>query len=280
MRETHRQYIKLAILILSIAAAINAQQEWYIPKRTEVLKAGSGELGFRLQTLSNSDGSLNSRVTEFIPSVRYSPFDWLEAYGEIPEVYAEQEVQIGNEPVGKNRTDIGDAFVQLSFDVFSGEDWRVIPSFDIVFPTGTDPFDNEVGTGGGVYRFACGITGMKVVDPAVLFAFVGYQRSMADTFEIGRVEPGDVYRYRFGLSFALNPQIRLGFNISGDIVTSSKLDFETTAGSSADIMRFGMRLDWSVSAGTKLALDTVFGVIDDAPDAVISLGVSFQFGRK
>lgn len=280
MRSQYVRFTCGVLLLLASSPQLFAQQEWYIPKRTEVVGAGHLELGLREQFSTENDGVLDFRRLDSIVSVRYSPVKRFEAYVEAPYVWAQNE-SIVNFQIDKDEDNgIGDAFVQLTYEAFGGEDWRVLVNLDGTFPTGDDPFDHDVGLGGGFYRVAGGVTALKVIDPVVLFVHVGYQKSFIEEFDLGRVEPGGDVRYRVGANVQLNPQVRAGIHVSGDVIQSTRLDGDTLGGSDNDLVRFGVGLDWEVSSRTRLGIDGIFGMTDSTPDATVVLGVTFEFGKQ
>lgn len=268
-----------AIAIVVGAPAVSAQQEWYIPKRTEVVESGHIELGLREQFSTENDGLLDSRRLDSIVSVRYSPVQRFEAYVEAPYVWAQNE-RIVNFTIDKDEDNgIGDVFLQLTYEVFGGEDWRILLNLDGTFPTGNDPFDHEVGLGGGFYRVAGGVTALKVIDPVVLFVHLGEQHSFSEEFDVGDVEPGEDVRYRIGANVQFNPQMRAGIHLSGDVIQSTQLEGDTIPGSDNDLVRLGVGLDWSVSERVRLSADGIFGMTDSTPDATVVIGVTLNFGK-
>lgn len=252
-------------------------EEWYIPKRPEIIEAQRIEAGFRLQFLASDDGLLQTEEVSLIPSLRISPFDRFEAYVEVPYVFGQRDHIVGFNIMTSDASAIGDVFTQFTYEAFRGEDWALLPSLDVVFPTGRNPYDNIVGTGGGHYRLTPGVTVMKVVDPIVLFAYLGYQVSLADTFTVGKVEPGDSLRFRVGGAFHVNPKIRVSLFTATDIEDKTKLNGSKISGTGGNAVRFGAGLDWLVAENTSFNCNAVFGATDRAPDAVLTAGITVRF---
>lgn len=263
-----------------VVLAAHSQQDWYIPKRTEVGKSGTGEISTRFLFSTDSGGlfELRSRRLDLIPGFRYAVSERLELYSELPFSEVESERLVGGTFDTDRGFGIGDAFVQVSSELASGEDWRLLSSFDLLMPTGRDPFDNKVGTGGGFYRTGGGITAMKVVDPVNMFLYAGYQYGFDNQFDIGTVDPGDSFRFRYGIAVALNPKIRLTISVSGDISSVQKLDGDVAFGSSADLVRLDVGTEWSLGKSTILQLDTIFGITDEAQDLLLSIGIGCALG--
>lgn len=197
-RVLHALVPHAAALVILASGPLALAQEWYIPKRPEVLEPQRFEIGLRAQFTTDSDGLLDSQELSAIGSLRISPFDRFEVYAEVPYTFAERDRIVGFDIEANRHDDIGDVFSQFTYELFRGDDWALLPSVDVIFPTGRDPYDHPVGTGGGHYRFTPGVTYMKVIDPVVVFAYVGHQISLSESFDVGRVSPGGSTRFRVG----------------------------------------------------------------------------------
>ena len=169
-------------------------------------------------------------------------------------------------------------FTQFSLEGFSGPDWKTVFNLDIGWPTGKNPYENTVGLGGGHYSLAVGGTAMKVIDPIVMYCHIGYQHSMARTFKnTGKVAPGEDLRFRIGTSLSLNPKVTANVNVSGNILSSTKLAGSAVAGSSDVLVRLGLGFDWLVGRRTKWGADAIFGMTDNSGDATIIVNWSLGF---
>lgn len=260
--------------LLALLALPAGSQEWYIPKRPVLLKGGSLEAGFRTQLNANNDGLLDSLTLQGIPSIRYAPLRRLEFYAELPLAYAEREDVVGFVLVKNDTTGIGDAFAQASLEGFSGEDWKVLFSADGSFPTGKHQYRHRVPTGSGHFAAALGSTAMKVLDPVVLFTYLGFQHTFPREFAPGRVSPGKDIRFRFGGALALNPRVQTTLHVTGNIVSPTRVNGAPQAGSSGTLMRFGWGLDWTMSSRLRLGLDAAIGMTKNTPDATVSIGTT------
>ena len=102
-------------------------------------------------------------------------------------------------------------------------------------------------------------------------------RDLSEKFDIGRVESGGDYRFQFGSTFSINPKIRAIIYVSGDIQTDTKLNGNIVEGSSGNLIRLGIGLDWDLSEQLKLENNINFGLTDNTPNATISLGLKRKF---
>lgn len=272
-----RAPVRAALLASLLAAGSASAQEWYIPKRQTLLTRGSGEAGTRLQLSANNDGLLDTLRLEAIPHLRYAPLRRFELYTELPFSYIEREDVVNFNLVKNDTTGIGDAFTQMSFEGFSGEDWKILYNLDGSFPSGKSPYRHRVALGSGHFAAAFGQTAMKVIDPLVLFSHLGYQFVFPRRTAVGRVSPGRSIRFRFGTALALNPRVHTTLHVTGDAVNTTRVDGRPVAGSSGTLIRFGWGLDWTVRDRLRWSADAAFGMTKNTPDATLSTGWSFRF---
>lgn len=264
------------VAALLFAPPLHAQ-EWYIPKRTEILAGGSATFGTRLQYIADEDGILNSRAASAIFSLRWAPINRLELYVEGPFTYREREQIIGFGYHSFNDEGWGDVFTQANWEVWGRQDRKILLGVDAVFPTGPDPYTRRVGLGGGFHRVAPGLTYLHIVDPVALHFYLGHQWTFPEIFPgTGKVEPGGSLRFRFGGSFALNPRMRLSLYTSGDVSGHTWVNGNKLATTDGDVVRYGGSMSWSVSDRTTIDFGSTFGATASAPDAVITLGINYK----
>ena len=232
-------------------------------------------VGVNLQYTANSDMVLEISRLENYYYASYSPVDRLNLYSGIPIVYASREKFDNNlNIVKRTATGIGDLFSQVSYETFFGDDWKIIYNLDILLATGRNPYDNDVGLGNGHNTVGIGQNYIKIIDPVALFAYIGYQYSFAETYSIGKIKPGDDFRFKLGTSISLNPKVRSSFYVSGDIILDTKVDNKKVIASFANLIRFGWGLNWDRSAEWKINMNGIFGMTKNTPDAVIVMGVT------
>lgn len=267
----------ICLAALSQSASVSRAQEWYIPKRTALLERGSAEIGARVQMTANNDGLLDSMRVENVNHVRYAPLRRLEIYVELPLVYAEREDVVNFNIVKNQNNGIGDLFSQLSFEGFSGEDWKLLYNLDGAFPTGKSPYTHRIGLGGGHFVMAAGQTAMKVIDPVVLFNHIGYQHTFPRRTPAGYIAPGRDIRFRFGASLALNPRVQTTLHVTSDLIATAHANRQPIPGSSGTLVRLGWGIDWTVYKRLRLSMDAAFGMTKNTPDATLSIGGSYRF---
>ena len=269
-------FVALVVLVAAAPAQFAAGQEWYIPKPVDVTSEGRFEIGCRLQFETDEEGGLERHETALVPSLSLRG-SRVEAYAEVPLAYAHQESVVGFDLTSDSKSGVGDVFTQLTCSLTGGEDWKLLAGLDVVLPTGDDPYDHDVGLGGGFTTFTPGLTYLKVIDPLVLFGYVGNRFSSHERFDVGKVEPGNDVRFQGGTTIYLNPRVRGTVFVAGDIMSCTKIDGDEVEGSDGAAVRFGTGLNVSLSDRQTLSFSAVFGMTDQAPDSLVSIGIKCSF---
>ncbi len=271
-----RSLVVASVLVAGITGA--RAQEWYIPQQSSVLEAGKIDVGTRLQFMVDRSGNDWDRRVDGILNLRFAPTRRLEFYVEGPYSYIEQERTVF--PFLLHSTDqegIGDIFSQVSYDLVGREDWRVMVTVDGVYPTGKNTYEDRRLLGDGFYKVAPGLTYVKVIDPAALFFYAGHQWTIPRSFTgFGKVEPGEDFRFRMGLSMMFHPRLRASVYTAGDVIGHTRLRGVQIAGTDRDVIRVGGSVNWAVADRWRMDWSSSFGMTDNAADAVIALGLTYS----
>lgn len=173
-------------------------------------------------------------------------------------------------------------------------------------PTGTDPYGikfvdaadsggnlkvpNRLPTGNGVWSASAGVSFVKTVDPAILFASLGYTRHLEGRFSDissdpnartpGSVKLGDQFSVGAGVAFALNERMSLSTSYSHRFGKRARIrqenqSWQTLSGSdsSAGVVNFGVT--YALTDRRSMVVNLGIGVTADSPD--ITIGVKFPF---
>jgi hypothetical protein len=269
----------IVIILLEIGICINKidAQEWYIPKTQPILEKGIKEVGYRIQLLTNNDGLLDTLGVDNVFYFRFSPIKRWELYTETRFSYLKKEDIQNFSYVEKSGSGIGDIFSQITYETFSGEDWKIMSNLDITFPTGKNPYEHSISFGSGHFSLALGGTAMKIIDPVILFAYLGYQDTFKRGFNKKDIKPGNSFRFRIGSGISLNPRLQTNFNISGDLISKTKINNQYVAGSASTLIRFGWGIDWTISQKWRVSIDANFGMTKNTTDAILSTGIAMNF---
>ncbi|MCL7743876.1 transporter [Guyparkeria hydrothermalis] len=173
-----------------------------------------------------------------------------------------------------------------------GIDWRVIE-------TGEDAEGNafvrfaipeEQATGNGLWGVGASVSAVKTLDPALLFANLGYTHYLSrsfddlnndpDTVNPGDVELGDSWTVGLGLAFALNDKASLSMSYSQQINGQARTrydgeDWVDLIGSDANSATLNLGLTYALGPKTTLVTSLGVGLTPDAPD--FTLGVRIPY---
>jgi len=272
------QLASIIYLLLAISTTVNAEQ-WYLPRPTNVLKKGSAEFGSRVSFSFDRNGLEFNRLAQLGLSLRVNPVNRFEFYVEAPYSYIEQErVKFPSYIYSESQEGWGDIYTQFSFDIAGRQDWKVIFHTDASFPTGKNPYVHSRSLGSGFYSVAPGFTFLKVIDPVVMYLYLGRQWTFPEHFtNYGKIQPGGDLRFRVGSSIMLNPRVKINLFTVGNIIGHIRLNGVQIAGSDQDVLRFGGGLSWNVSDSFRVDWNAVFGATDNADDALLNLEFTQKF---
>lgn len=279
------------------------QTEYYVPQRQRPIQRGQLEMGLQVG-LRSSGGT--DRYYELTPSVAYSPTFWprFQFSAELPLVRGDQSVaQLGD----GTETDFGDLVVRTRYTLMGEADWQLVGSFEAVFATGENPFENEPGTGDGFNRYTPGLTFLYLKDPLSTFFYVGYEVSSEETFDIppalsqepqtlrdilrlvlfgprtalvtgkNTIEPGSALRLRGGTAILLNPTIRLNLFTSISLRGNQTINGETQVGSRRDDAHLGTGLDFTLDSLTEMSTNVVFGMNDASETVAWTMVFTYRY---
>lgn len=206
---------------------------------------------------------------------------------------------------------LGDISLGLSYRLLQeNKDWPdVVWNFRVKAPTGKEPYGiklkevaNSQGnlfapeslpTGNGVWAASTGFSFVKTIDPAVVFANVGYTHNFTRHFrdlstdptqqQPGDVKLGDTIQYGLGLAFALNDRLSLGMSYSQSFTRASQIKYDSQPGSTsvlgsdsnAAAMNFG--LTWVVDKHLTVVPNVAIGLTPDSPNFAFSLRFPYNF---
>lgn len=247
---------------------------------------------------------------------RYAPTDRLQFDINVPYLYRNSSFSsvgagFSTSAVAERNVSNGNAgdinagvFYRLIQETESRPD--TVLSLRVKAPTGTSPYGikfvdtpnsggnlkvpEKLPTGNGVWAVSAGVSFIKTVDPAILFANLGYthhlQRSFSDissdpnTVTPGSVKLGDQFSIGAGFAFALNERMSLSTSYSHRFARKARIrqdnqDWQTVTGSdsSAGVLNFGVT--YALSDRRSMVFNLGIGVTSDAPD--VTIGVKFPF---
>lgn len=171
-----------------------------------------------------------------------------------------------------------------------GIDWRVLERDDDDFIRFAVPARQP--TGNGLWQANIGVSAVKTMDPAIVFANVGYIYSLPrsfgdidtdpDTRTPGRVKLGDAYYFGAGVAFAFNERTSMSLSFSDRLSTKASLRQQSAAwsdviGSDANAATFNLGLTYALSPRTTFVTLLGMGLSPDAPDFNLTFRVPYMF---
>ena len=259
--------------------------------------------------------NVESHITTFEVNTRYGFTDRLEASINVPFVYRTTELEsIGGDLSTERNTSasvsdsgLGDITASLSYRLLPETMERpdVVVSLGVRAPTGKDPYgidlnqdpDNtnlyvpeELPTGNGVWGVTAGVSVLKSVDPAIVFANLGYTYNIEDEVDDissgsaeqkAKVDLGDSITAGFGTAFALNERLSLALSYSHEYIRETEITPEggsstKVVGSSANIGVFNIGGTYALSDSTSVVTNLGIGMTEDASDILLTFRMPFQ----
>jgi len=155
--------------------------------------------------------------------------------------------------------------------------------------TGKNPFEvpvdaatgleTELPTGSGFWGVQPGITVIIPSDPAVFFGSMSYMYNIPRNISgVGRIDPGDIVGFNFGLGFALNEKTSVSFGYDHSVVGRVRKDDDLLPGTM--MLQIGtLLLGYSHKYSDKLSFCVSLGagLTDAAPDVQLTLRVPYSF---
>ncbi len=198
--------------------------------------------------------------------------------------------------------ELGDVSAGVYYQLFKEAASRpdVVWNVRVKAPTGSDPYGVEIievpgssgnlrvprklPSGNGVWALSTGLSFVKTLDPAILFANVGYFYnfegdfgdidSRPDTVTPGSVKLGDSFQYGLGTAFALNERMSLSLSYSQRFTAKSKTKragegWQSIVGSDANAASLNFGVTYALAERDALVFNVGSGLTPDAPDVTV-----------
>ncbi|MDN0074951.1 autotransporter outer membrane beta-barrel domain-containing protein [Crenobacter sp. SG2303] len=261
---------------------------------------------------------IKSDTYTFDVTTRYSPTPRLQFDIDVPMIGRDSTYFSGG--VGGSSTTLsqsqlsqapklGDVSAGISYKLVQEDaDWPdIVGSIRVKAPTGKEPYgikvrtdpnnDNlsvpdSMPTGNGLWAATAGMSFVKTIDPAVVFANLGYTyyfdrhfndiSSNANQQVPGSIKLGNSWQLGAGVAFALNDRISLGMSYSQQIEQGSqtKVDggsWQGITGSDANAASINLGLTFAMSRHFSIIPTVSFGLTPDSPNYSLSVRFPYQF---
>jgi opacity protein-like surface antigen len=204
---------------------------------------------------------------------------------------------------------IGDVSAGISYKLVQENiDWPdIVGSVRVKAPTGKEPYgikvrqqpDNnnlsvpdELPTGNGLWGVTAGMSFVKTLDPAVVFANLGYTYYFDRHFEDissdpnshvgGSIKLGNSWQLGAGVAFALNDRLSIGLSFAQQLAERSKTkvdggSWNGVKGSQANAANINLGLTYAMSRHFSIIPTVAFGLSADSPNYSFSVKFPYTF---
>lgn len=259
---------------------------------------------------------IRANILTLDSTLRYAYNDRLQFDLGVPLVYRQTTYESGG--AGGGATTLSEATVSRSphiGDVNAGVYYKLLAETaempDIVWnmrvkaPSGAHPYgikmvDNlnnnnlktptELPTGNGVWTVSSGLSMVKTIDPAILFANLSYFHNFSRHFDDisstsgqvvpGKVKLGDSVQWGVGMAFAMSERSSLSLSFSQLISARARTQADggistQIIGSNANAATFNIGLTHALSDRSTMIASLGIGLTPDAPN--FSVGIKFPY---
>jgi len=211
--------------------------------------------------------------------------DRLEAFFAVPILYSQSEFIAFNEADKIDGYGIGDVSIGLTYKLASETVSRpsISSSLSYTIPTGTEanPDDpNSINFTSGIRNVGTTFSLTKSVDPAVLFANIGYTRAFNKSENGQTLKPGDSINYGFGAGFSINSAVALSGRFGGTFSFDTKVENTTIIGSGSEPISFDISLSYQLSNRKRIESSINFGLNNDASDAIVGFSYIYTLSQN
>ncbi|HEX5105976.1 MAG TPA: transporter, partial [Pirellulaceae bacterium] len=245
------------------------------------------------------EAKLRQRLLLMPLELRYGFSPVTQLFVNVPFGWSNGEVSFLNEDEFNNVGGIGDVSAGFTRQILDGKGNcpDVLFSFSFSAPTGNSSFASSLSTPGanlgeGVWSLTGALTAIHTYDPVVVFYGFGYRHRFEGFFDDPLsdvdlfVNPGSQILYRFGVGFAINPQITLSASFLGQYISEPSVNGVRLAGTIREPMQ--VRLAATIVRGQKTKTYPYgppgikfiepyvnFGLTDAAIDSIIGVSVTW-----
>ncbi|MGD9983853.1 MAG: transporter [Porticoccaceae bacterium] len=249
---------------------------------------------------------------------RWTVTDRLQLNLTLPFVYRETTTRSGGQELSSilstekkvDDSDLGDISLGVSYRLFPETPTRpdIVWNTSVIAPTGREPygidfledplntnlqFPEELPTGSGLWGVQTGLSLLKTVDPAILFASISWRHYFEDDFNDlgsnpealpspGEVQLGDQYQFSLGIAFALNERTSLSTSFTQRFIDKTEITrpgfgSQTVVGSDTTTGTFDMGVTYAMTDRLSLVTNLGMGLTNDASDYAFTLKFPYRF---
>jgi len=208
--------------------------------------------------------------------------------------YSEKELTMGPK--------LGDVSAGFYYQLYKETQNRpdIVWNLRVKAPTGSNPYGvkveevpgntnlkvpTELSSGNGVWAASTGLSFVKTLDPAIVFASLNYFYNFPHHFDdisaTGAAAPGDIklgdsFQYGLGTAFALNERMSLSMSFTQRFSAKSKSkldgqDWQTIPGSDANAAMLNFGATYGLNDRESVVVNVGAGLTPDAPNATVGV---------
>ncbi len=278
----------------------------FLRQQTVLLKPGEMQFDVSLQYINDkidfvgvqqvggltqiAEAERRQRLLMVPLQLRVGICDYTQAFVNVPFGWSNSESEFLGQDSATSTGGIGDVSAGFIKQVVVGNEFYpdVLTSMSFSAPTGESNFLTALTTPGsnlgeGFWSLTSSITFIQNYDPIVLFYGGGYRHRFQEKFNgTTKVTPGSQFIYRFGVGFAVNPNVTLSATFNGSFIGEYEVNGTNIGGSTQEPMQIRLaatinkRKVSKTHSSVKLVEPFVtFGLNDDAIDTII--GATWTF---
>jgi hypothetical protein len=249
---------------------------------------------------------------------RWTVTDRLQLNLNVPFVYRETTTRSGGQELSSilkseqkvDDSDIGDVTLGVSYRLFPETLSRpdIVWNTSVIAPTGRDPYGidfledplntnleypEKLPTGSGLWGVQTGLSFLKTVDPAILFASFSWRHYLEDGFDDlgsdpeaapspGDVQLGDQYQFSLGIAFAINERTSFSTSFTQRFIDETKITrpgfgSQSVVGSDATTGTFDIGVTYALTDRLSLVTNLGMGLTNDTSDYNFALKFPYRF---
>ena len=249
---------------------------------------------------------------------RWTVTDRLQLSLNVPFVYRETTTRSGGQELSSilkseqkvDDSDIGDITLGVSYRLFPETMNRpdIVWNTSIIAPTGRDPYGidfledplntnleypEKLPTGSGLWGVQTGLSFLKTVDPAILFASFSWRHYLEDGFDDlgsnpeappspGDVQLGDQYQLSLGIAFAINERTSFSTSFTQRFIDETKITrpgfgSQSVVGSDATTGTFDIGVTYALTERLSLVTNLGMGLTNDSSDYNFAVKFPYRF---
>lgn len=258
-------------------------QKMFLRESAVLLKKGNKRIDFRFgyQRKQNhlflSSYDINRKLS-LDTTLNYGLFKNTEIFVNFRALWAENTLRVDNQDYRNSEFGIGDISAGCKFLLHTENNFpEIIGSVSLNFPTGKNPYTNNVGLGNGHYVVLTSLTVIKSVDPAILFGGFSFIYPFEKEYDNSNIRPGWSIGYIFGLGLAFNDKLTLIGSFTGSYRDETSGNHPKTSNTSSEPMSFQLGFTYLFSHVFTIEPTIAFGLNNDTPDTNVGFSFSWQF---